>query len=399
MIDVQGQDDRKDQGSRKDSPYYTRALQGDSSYSRGDPYTRPDPWRSPCEEEEPRKIAIFRALYMGDLLLAVPALRAIRARFPRAEITLIGLPWAATFARRFSSYIDRFVEFVGHPGITEVEIEPEREQRFLAEQRAYGYDLVIQMHGSGRTSNPFTLALNGRMTVAYYEGTPTRGLTLGLPYPQDMPEVERNLGLAKLLGCSELDPRLEFPLLPADRVEAAKLLLKLPRGRPRIGLHAGAKAPARRWPAAYFARVADYLVQHFNAQIILTGSTHEAATIRSVVEHMRTRPYNLAGQTSFGGLAGLINELDLFISNDTGPAHIANALDTPGVTIFGPVDPRRWASADQARHPFVRRAVPCSPCAHWECPIDHRCLRWISPDEVIKVARQLLVKGNVACSA
>ncbi len=218
--------------------------------------------------------------------------------------------------------------------------------------------------------------------------------------PRETPNRSSGFALGRdKSGPYELDSSLEFPLLPADRVEAAKLLLKLPRGRPWIGLHVGAKAPARRWPAAYFAQVADHLVQHFNAQVILTGSPHEEATVRAVAERMRTRPYNVAGQTSLGGLAGLISELDLFISNDTGPAHIANALDTPSVTIFGPVDPRRWASTDRARHPIVRRAVPCSPCAYWECPIDHRCLRWISPDEVINVARQLLMKGTVACSA
>lgn len=351
-------------------------------------------------ENEPRKIAIFRALYLGDLLLAVPALRSIRERFPRAEITLIGLPWAAAFARRFSGYIDRFVEFVGYPGIAEVEVEPERIRNYLAEQRAYGYDLVIQMHGSGRTSNAFALALAGRVTAGYYQDRPVKGLALGLPYPEDAPEVMRNLGLAQLLGCQERDPRLEFPLLPADRLEAATLLRKLPRaGRPWIGLHVGSKAPARRWPAAYFARVADYFVQHFNAQIILTGSHNEEATVQMVAKQMRARPHSVVGQTSTGGLAALISELDLYISNDTGPAHIADAVDTPSVTIFGPVDPRRWAALDRARHPIVRRSVPCSPCSHRVCPIDHRCLRWISPYEVINVGQELLMKGVVACSA
>src|SRR3954451_11977568 len=88
-----------------------------------------------------KKIAVFRALYLGDLLLAIPALRALRAGFPGAEITLIGLPWAASFAQRFERYVDRFVEFPGYPGIDEVVVEPERSARFLAEQRAYGYDL------------------------------------------------------------------------------------------------------------------------------------------------------------------------------------------------------------------------------------------------------------------
>src|SRR5690348_12355226 len=92
-----------------------------------------------------RRIAIFRALYLGDLLLAIPALRAIRSHFPDAEITLIGLPWAASFVHRYSHYIDRFVEFAGYPGIDEVPVDPERTEHFLAEQRDYGYDLVDEL--------------------------------------------------------------------------------------------------------------------------------------------------------------------------------------------------------------------------------------------------------------
>jgi len=341
---------------------------------------------------QPRKIAVFRALYLGDLLLAVPALRSIRTGFPGAEITLIGLPWAASFARRFSRYIDRFVEFVGYPGIQEVDADPEKCDAGLEEQRAYGYDLVIQMHGNGRVSDEFALALNGQVTVGYYEDILPAGLTVGMPYPEDEPEVLRNLGLARLLGCRNLDPELEFPLFNEDRGEAARLLRRLTRAnRPWIGLHAGAKSPARRWPAEYFARVADHFAQRFNAQIILTGSPIDESIVQILVERMGIQPLNVAGQTSLGGLAALISELDLFISNDTGPAHIANAVDTPSITIFGPVDPGGWAALDQSRHPIVRRGVSCSPCEYSECPIDHRCLRWITPDSVIEVAEKLLL--------
>jgi ADP-heptose:LPS heptosyltransferase len=101
-------------------------------------------------------------------------------------------------------------------------------------------------------------------------------------------------------------------------------------------------------------------------------------------------------KTSLGGLAAIISELDLFISNDTGPAHIANAVDTPSITIFGPVDPKRWAALDQQRHPYVRRPVACSPCGYWECPIDHRCLRWLTPDMVKASAAQLLAEKSLA---
>src|SRR5947209_5720114 len=115
-------------------------------------------------------IAVFRALQLGDLLVAVPALRALRAQFSNAEITLIGLPWAKSFVERFHRYIDRFVEFVGYPGIAEVDVVPERTACFIEEQRSYGYDLVIQMHGSGESSDRFTLALGAKMTVGYYKG-------------------------------------------------------------------------------------------------------------------------------------------------------------------------------------------------------------------------------------
>lgn len=366
---------------------------------------------TPLADMQPRKIAVLRALQLGDLLLAVPALRAIRAEFPYAEITLIGLPWAASFVRRFARYVDRFVEFTGYPGIAEVPVNPERSQQFLVEQRAYAYDLVIQMHGSGRISDQLALALGGQMTAGYYEQTPPTGLTLAMPYPNDQPEVLRNLGLAKLLGCRYLDPTLEFPLFDEDYAEATRLLERLQvfprrrvpaRGGEVIAIHAGARSSARRWPAEYFAQVADFCARRFNAHIVLTGGADERSIVHEVMKRMSVTPLNVAGETSLGGLAALIGELDLFISNDTGPAHIANALQTPSVTIFGPVDPQRWAALDQTSHPIVRHPVACSPCSYWQCPIDQRCLRWVRPEMVMHAVEHVMncasPRGTMTCS-
>ncbi|HLX59537.1 MAG TPA: glycosyltransferase family 9 protein [Ktedonobacteraceae bacterium] len=345
----------------------------------------------------PRRIAIFRALQLGDLLQAVPALRAIRAGFPGAEITFIGLPWARSFVQRFQRYIDRFVEFVGFPGIPELEFIPERTARFIDAQRRYGYDLAIQMQGSGGVANRFICALKAGVTAGYYQGESSEGLTIGAPYPDNQPEVYRNLGLAQLLGCRACVPELEFPLYDSDYAEAAALLHIFPHAaRPLIGLHSGARPPARRWPTAYFASVADELVRLFGAQIILTGGTDETEIVHSTEEQMTTQPINLAGKTSLGGLAALINKLDLFISNDTGPAHLAYAVGTPSITIFGPADYRRWAPLNQELHRIVRHPVVCSPCSYLICPIDHRCLRGVSPAMVIETARDLLAKGAVA---
>ena len=380
-----------------------------------------------------KRIAVFRALQLGDLLVAVPALHLLRQCFPEAQITLIGLPWAASFVQRFSCYIDRFVEFVGYPGIDEVPFDAQRTEHFLAGQRGYNYDLVLQMHGSGRASNPFVLALSASCTVGYYEKIPARQ-TLESPYTDDQHEIWRNLNLVKLLNLvvgtdlsrpswqsigqkdvinrslqmihDEEDvmnrslPRLEFPLFESDYAEADALLGPSQQGGSRIiGIHPGARPPARRWPVAYFARVADKLAHQFDAQIVLTGGSGEEQTVQAVMDAMHLPALSLAGKTSLGGLAALMKRFDLFISNDTGPSHIACAVDCPSITIFGPADVQRWAPLQSDRHPIVRQPVACSPCGYWECPIDHRCLRWLTPESVfVKVTEMMQKDHRVSCN-
>lgn len=343
------------------------------------------------ERQNIRRIAIVRALHLGDLLLAVPSLRAIRAGFPAAEITLIGLPWSRDFVRRFAHYIDRWREFPGYPGLLEVDPEPQKTELFLREEQAYRYDLVIQMHGSGNASNPFALALGGARTIGYYDGVKPDGLSIGTQYPSTIHEVDRDLGLARLLGLPTTDRRLEFPVLLDDEAALATLLpAEVGKRRPLIGLHVGARPPARRWATNRFAAVGDDLVDRYEAQIVVTGGPGEDSIAEAVLDAMSTPAINLAGRTDIGCLAALIKRCDLFISNDTGPAHVAVAVDTPSITIFGPADRRRWAPLDQSRHPIAFQSVGCSPCPHWECPIDHRCLRWIEPRQVLQLADQLL---------
>jgi ADP-heptose:LPS heptosyltransferase len=168
--------------------------------------------------------------------------------------------------------------------------------------------------------------------------------------------------------------------------------------RPLIGIHAGAHAPARRWPAERFAVVADHLAQRFGAQIMLTGGPGEEEIAQAVAERMAAPALNLAGRTSLGALGALIAALDLYVTNDSGPAHLAYAALTPSVTIFGPGDLERWGPLDGRHHRVVREPVACSPCGYQECPIDHRCLRWIAPARVIDTAEALLRQECVTCN-
>ncbi len=346
-----------------------------------------------------KKIVIMRALHLGDLLLAMPAFRGIRAAFPDAEITWIGLAWAGSFARRFGRYVDRLVQFPGYPGILEVEYEPEKTAAWLSEARDYRYDLAIQMHGSGRTTNPFVLDLHARATVGYYDPAvgPQPGMTISAPYPDRLPEVRRNLGLLDLLGIPAQGEHLEFPLFPEDEAAADALMRRHGlddhrRAGPLVGMHVGARPPARRWPPEHFAAVGDALVREQGATVVLTGGPGvEVAIADRVRSKMREPAVSVAGETTIPSLGALMRRLDLYISNDTGPAHLAVAVDVPSIRIFGPADYKRWGPLDQIRHRIVRRDVWCSPCPYWECPFqDHACLRWVYPADVLAVARELL---------
>ncbi len=297
-----------------------------------------------------RRIAIFRALFLGDLICSVPAFRALRQRFPDAEITLIGLPWAEAFVQRMHHYLDRFVAFGGYPGIREGADSPERMAAFLAEQRAYGYDLAIQMHGSGSISNGFVAGLHAPLSLGYGPAGDQR-LTICLPHDPDEHEVLRWLRLVGQLGAPTDDSRLEWPTT-ADEAACAEALLEgaADGNGPLIGMHTGSNDPARRWPPEKFAAVADTLVNRYGARIVLTGTNKERPITSAVRAAMHAPALDLTGQTDLGTLAALIARLDLLLTNDTGASHVAAATGTRSVVLFGSNRPEEWAPLDRQRH-------------------------------------------------
>ena len=310
------------------------------------------------------RVAVFRALPgLGDFLCAVPALRALRAGGPDLEITLIGLPVNAGLAERFGRYVDRFVAFPGFPGLPEQEPDVRALPAFLQAMHGERFDLAIQMHGSGELTNKVVELLGAARTAGYARaGQMPSGDGRWLPWRDEDAEIRRWLRLMAQLGWASEDASLEFPVDPAGDRELDQLVANVEPMRTALSgryvcIHPGASVRARRWPAARFAQVADELAARGYA-VVVTGSADEADVAQAVVEAMRAPAVSVAGLTSLDALAVLLRRSSLLVSNDTGIAHLADALRVPSVVVFRDSSIRRWGPLDRTLHRVSRGPAP-----------------------------------------
>lgn len=341
-------------------------------------------------DKPPRKIALFRALQLGDMLCTVPAMRALRAAAPLAQITLVGLPWATSFVKRYSRYLDNLLVFPGFPGFPEQPLHLTAVPHFLAEAQRQRYDLVLQMHGSGRLSNPIAMLFGAERTAGFYQpGDYCPNPQTFMPWDERAHEVLRGLQLMEFLGIEPQGEQLEFPLCEADYRALQRSYLGLPAPGTYVCVHPGARLPSRRWQPRRFAEVADRLADN-GMKIVLTGAPDEAALVGAVEREMRVPALNLCGKTELGALAALIAQARLVVCNDTGISHVAAAVATPSVIVSCGSDPQRWAPLDHARHRMISAEVSCRPCMHHDCPTGHECAQEVAAETVAAMAARLL---------
>lgn len=305
----------------------------------------------------PRSIVILRALQLGDLLCTVPSFRALRAAFPQARITLIGLPWAEGFVRRFSSYLDDFIEFPGWPGLPEREPEIQRIPAFLQQVQAHHFDLALQMQGSGTITNPLVSLFSARQTAGYYlPGQFCPDPVTYAPYPKGGHEIYIFLHLLAHLGIPAQGDHLEFPLTNNEKETFQRFQQQNRLEAKRyICLHPGARYSGRRWSPEKFAAVGDALTQS-GYQVVITGTETERHLTEAVAANMHHPALDIAGKTDMPTVALLLANARLLISNDTGLSHIASALRVPSVILFNASDPSRWRPLDQHLHRVVMNA-------------------------------------------
>ena len=335
-----------------------------------------------------RKILVREVNWVGDAVLTLPTLDALDRRFPEAEIVVLGRSWVAGLFGGQRS-VDRVVTYDlagAHGGVA-------GRWALARTLRADRFDLTALF------PNSFDAALVPWLAgIPVRVGYPTDGRRVLLTHPvkasartRERHQVFRYLHLARALGGDgDALPRLA---VSADAVRAADDLLAqhgVEAGERWIAVNPGSVyGSAKRWPAERFAAVADALAMRRGAKAVLVGSGRETAVLQAVARAMRKPAVALGGRMEIGMLPGLLCRARVLLTNDTGAMHVAAAVGTPVLAVFGPTD----VEATGPLGPWcrtVREPVPCSPCLLRECPIDHRCMLGVTVEAVVRAAEELL---------
>lgn len=310
--------------------------------------TEPD--GPPLDVGRLRHIAVIRARPgLGDLLCAVPAVRALRRGSPGARITLVGLPGAAWFVERFRWYVDDLLVLPSWPSIPEAAGSAATTLAMLSGPLP-PFDLAVQLQGSGGPINGLGRALGAKVVVGHDREGGRRGGTWLRRWPSADHESERLHDLVVWAGFPHAGDHLEFPELPGDSAVADATVGTSPRRL--VVVHLGAPRPARRWDLDGVAAVADLLADAGAAVVVTTGRA-ERSLARELALRCRSAP-RIAPPMAVGSLAAVVRRADALVVSDTDVAHLGVAVGAPTVVVGSGSELDRWGPLDHVRHRTVR---------------------------------------------
>jgi predicted lipopolysaccharide heptosyltransferase III len=349
---------------------------------------------------EPRRILVVRPRAAGDVLLATPAVRAIRRRFPDAHVA-------------FAVRRNMLPLVAGNPDASEIVVIDAFEDRRLPPARRWllraefywklrraRFDWAIDLHGGPRSAL-VVFASGARVRVGYDTRGRGRAYTLRVPRFERGADgktivraaVDVNAAMLAPLGVTVSDRALvlRVPATARERVRGHLEREGLGRERPLIVVNPAAKWATKAWPTENYARLAGALAADHGADVVLLwgpGEREVAGRVAAGAKHPRV---GLAPEGDLGDAAALVEAASLVVGTDSGVSHMAAALATPSVTLFGPTNPREWHAYDPTLHVAVHHPVPCSFCNLTRCEW-HACLRELSVERVFAACSALLAR-------
>jgi heptosyltransferase-2 len=344
------------------------------------------------------RILVRATNWVGDAILALPAVRAVRAKFPEAHIAILARPYVADLYRH-QQIADEIIAYDwkgAHAGFA-------GRQRLVKTLHERGFDTALLLQNAFDAA---WLAWRAKIPRRIGYARDGRGLLLTeavrVPKAGEIPAHEKfyYLELLRRAGWLTALPEEKFIALavPAVQLASAEQTLRTAGssgGSLRIAVGAGASyGSAKCWPPERFAATLNDLQSNADAEVILFGTPGEAAVSNAIATKLNRPPIDLTGQTNIAELPALLSCCQIFLGNDSGAMHVAAAVGLPVVAIFGPTDPLGTAPVT-LRCTVVQEKPYCSPCFLRRCPTDHRCMTAVQPGAVAFAISSLLAAGNV----
>ena len=353
-----------------------------------------------------RRLLIRGTNWVGDSILSLPALKRARVEFPQAKITLLVLPWVAGIYEDSTAVDDIWLyDRQGvHRGLS-------GKLRLIRELRERRFDAALLFQNAFEAA-VLTWLAKIPVRAGYDRDGRGRLLSHKVPVAPHVSKLHQTYYyldlLEQLLGCARTSQGLEpkptsqfvariMPditlVVSPERRQRARIRLQaqgVDFNRTVVGVNPGAfYGSAKRWLSERYAMVLDRLIDERQASVVIFGSPNEVAIAEAIQSGMRSRPVILSGRTELSELIAMIACCDLFLTNDSGPMHLAAALRVPTLAIFGATDEIATGPMSPASVVLNKR-VECSPCLLRECPIDHRCMKRITVEEVVQQAFRMI---------
>lgn len=341
---------------------------------------------SKVKGKEYKKILIVRLDRLGDVVLSTPVIKAVRDAYPKSHIAFLVRPYAEDAVK-------------GNPYLNEViTYDKKATLKFVLSLAMKRFDLALILHPTSRTH-----------LVTFFAGIPERVgydrklgalLTKRIPHTKQeglKHEMDYTLDILRYIGIEPKERKAYFPIKPGSEKKIHDIFSKagIKESDNIVVLNPSASCPSKRWRPESFAIVGDRLAERCGARVVIISDVRDRETADRVANAMRKASLNIAGQTSVADLGSLLRRAKLFISNDSGPVHIACAVGAPVIAIFGRKDaglsPKRWGPVGQGAVVF-HKDVGCDACLAHNCNIAFKCLEEISPEEVTAAAVKIL--GN-----
>lgn len=335
------------------------------------------------------KILITRTDRIGDVLLSTPAIKALRKRFPRSHIAVMVRPYARDIV-------------LGNPYLDEVVVYDKygAQRSFLASikfaqsLRRKRFTLALMLHPTNRVHIlSFLAGIKNRVGFNRKMGFLLTDKIEHTKHLGQKHELEYSLDIIRFFGIEPEDKDLFMPIRQDSEMYIEQFLATqgCQRGDKLIALHPGASCPSKIWPKERFAEVADKLADEFKVKVVVVAGPDDIDIGKDLIGFMHCACIDACGKTSVSQLASLLRRCCLFISNDSGPVHIATAVGVPVVAIFGRsqagLGPRRWGPTGKDDI-VLHKDVGCKACMAHNCQKGFACLRAISVDEVADASRK-----------